>query len=142
MDELLKSYKAKYTKRHKQPSRGVLRKSFRKIYSKFRGEHPCRGAISIKLQSNFIEIALQYGCSPVNLLHIFTTLFYKNTSGWLLLKRGISVWSIPVWLGFDVHLIAVELQNCQNAIIAIQKNVILKRNESITISAGKTGCKK
>ena len=32
-----------------------------------------------KLQSNFIEIALRHGCSPVNLMHIFRTLFYKNS---------------------------------------------------------------
>ena len=32
------------------------------------------------------KITLQYGCSPVNLLHIFRTPFLKNTSGWLLLK--------------------------------------------------------
>ena len=37
----------------------------------------------IKLLCNFIEIALQHGCSPVNLLHIFRTLSPKNTSGWL-----------------------------------------------------------
>ena len=37
------------------------------------------------LQSNFIEIALRHGCSPVNLLHIFRTPFPKNTSGRLLL---------------------------------------------------------
>ena len=35
--------------------------------------------------SNFIEIAFRYGCSPVNLLHIFRTTFPRNTSGWLLL---------------------------------------------------------
>ena len=35
------------------------------ICSKFTGEHPCRSAISIKLQSNFIEITLQHGCFPV-----------------------------------------------------------------------------
>ena len=35
-------------------------------------------------QSNFIEITLRYGCSPVNLLHIFRTPFPKNTSKWLL----------------------------------------------------------
>ena len=29
--------------------------------------------ISIKLQSNFIEITLGHGFSPVNLLHIFRT---------------------------------------------------------------------
>ena len=38
--------------------------------------------------SNFIEITLWYGCSPVNLLHIFRTPFYKNTYGGLLLNSG------------------------------------------------------
>ena len=42
--------------------------------------------VSKKLQSNFIEIALRHGCSPVNLLHIFRTPFPKNTSAWLFLK--------------------------------------------------------
>ena len=51
------------------------RKSVLKICSKFTGKHPCRSAISIKLQSNFIEIALRHGCSPVNLLYIFRTPF-------------------------------------------------------------------
>ena len=41
------------------------------------------------LQSNFIEITLRHGCSPVNLLHIFRTLFPKNTSGWLLLNINV-----------------------------------------------------
>ena len=55
-----------------QPSRGVLKKGFLEICSKFTGEQPC-------------QIALRYGCSPVNLVHIFRTPFPKNTSGWLLL---------------------------------------------------------
>ena len=38
-----------------------------------------------KLQSNFIEIALRHGCTPVNLLHIFRAFFPRNTYGWLLL---------------------------------------------------------
>ena len=38
-----------------------------------------------KVECNFIEITLQHGCSPVNLLHIFRTPFTKNISGWLLL---------------------------------------------------------
>ena len=41
---------------------------------------------SIKLQSNFIEITLQHECSPANLLHIFRTSFFKNTSGRQLLQ--------------------------------------------------------
>ena len=34
----------------------------------------------VALLCNFIEITLQHGCSPVNLLDIFTTLFTKNAS--------------------------------------------------------------
>ena len=63
-----------------------LGKGVLKTCSKFTGEHPCRSVISIKLQSNFIEIALRHGCSPVNFLHIFRTPFPKNTSGGLLLE--------------------------------------------------------
>ena len=63
----------------------LLGKCVLKICSKFTGEHPRRSAISIKLQSNFIEITLRHGCSPVNLLNIFRTPFLKNTSRWLLL---------------------------------------------------------
>ena len=36
------------------------------------------------MQSNFIEITLRHGCSPVILLHISRTPFLKNTSGRLL----------------------------------------------------------
>ena len=46
---------------------------------------PIRNAISIKLCSNFTEIALRHRCSPVNFLYIFRTLFLKSTSAWLLL---------------------------------------------------------
>ena len=65
------------------PSEVLLGKGVLKICIKFTGERPCRSEISIKLQSNFIEIALRHGCSPVNLMHIFRTPFRKNTSGWL-----------------------------------------------------------
>ena len=61
--------------------KGVL-----KICSTFTVEHPCRSAISIKLQSNSIEITFRHGCSPVNLLHIFRILFLKNTSERVLLR--------------------------------------------------------
>ena len=70
------------------------RKDVLKICSRFTGEHPCRSAISIKLQSSFIEITPRHGCSPVNLLHIFRTLFLKNTSRWLLLKIFICAISL------------------------------------------------
>ena len=63
-----------------------LRKDVLKICSKFTGEHPCQSVISIKLQSNFIEIALWHGCSSVNLLRIFRAPFSRKTSEWLFLN--------------------------------------------------------
>ena len=41
-------------------------------------QHPCQNKISMKLLCNFIEIILQHGCYPVNLLHIFRTLFKRT----------------------------------------------------------------
>ena len=64
-----------------------LGKGVLKICSKFTRRHPCWSAISIKLQSNFIEIALLDECSPVNLLIIFRKPFPRHTSWWLLLNR-------------------------------------------------------
>ena len=66
-------------------SKTVLGKGLPKICSKFTEEYPCRSAISVKLQSNIIEIALRHGCSSLHLLHIFRTPFPKNTSGGLLM---------------------------------------------------------
>ena len=63
----------------RQPPRGVPVKSVLKICSKLTGEHPCKSAISIKLHCKFIKITLRHACSLVNLLHIFRTLFLKNT---------------------------------------------------------------
>ena len=60
------------------PSEVFLAKGVLKICSKFTGERLCRSAISIKLQSNFIEVALWHKCSPVNLLHIFRNLFLRT----------------------------------------------------------------
>ena len=54
-------------------------KGILKIFCKFT-EHPCQSAISIKLLCKFIEITLRHRWS-VNLLHIFTTPFRKNTFG-------------------------------------------------------------
>ena len=63
------------------PSKVFLGKGILEICSKCTGKHLCQSVISIKLQSNFIEIALQHGCSSVNLPYIFRTPFPKNTSG-------------------------------------------------------------
>ena len=52
-----------------------LEKGVLKICSKFTGE---------------------YGCSPVNLLHIFRTPFTNNSSGWLVLSHSFAVESTVV----------------------------------------------
>ena len=75
----------------------LLGKGFLKIFNKFTGARPYRSVISKTLQSNFIEITLRYGCSPVNLLYIFRAPFLRNTSGGLLL--------------YDVIFICYEIQS-------------------------------
>ena len=56
----------------------VLGQKVLKICSKFTGEHPCWTVNWIKMHCNFMEIALQCGCFPVNLLDIFRTLLTKT----------------------------------------------------------------
>ena len=82
-----------YLKIQKQPPGGVLRRGgcVLGVCSKFAGERSCRNAISIKLQGNFVEITLLYGCSAVDSLHSFRTLFHGNSSRWLLLKFMLPV---------------------------------------------------
>ena len=77
-----------------------------KICSKVTGENPCQSVISIKLQSNFIEIILRHECSPVNLLHIFRTSSPKNISGGLFLLFMCSS-------DFPVQNKAAEINNVQ-----------------------------
>ena len=62
-----------------------LGKGLLKICSKFTGEHPCRSAISINLESKSIQITLWHGCHLANLLQISRTPFPKNPSDGLLL---------------------------------------------------------
>ena len=86
-----------------------LQKDVLSIYSKFTGVHQCRNVISIKLWSNFIEITLLHVYSPVNLLHIFRTTFYKNTYGRLLLtfvRKHTSVqWYQPQKLSVVLQIV-------------------------------------
>ena len=58
---------------HKQPFRGVLWKTCSENMQQIYRRAPMQ-------KSNFTEIALRHGCSPVNLLYIFRTPFLKNTS--------------------------------------------------------------
>ena len=83
----------------------------------------------LKLQSNFIEIALWDGCSPVNFLYIFRPPFPENSCGWLLLKSHQSISSYlntPALICFFtlarwIHaILSAYLHNCQiNKVITL-----------------------
>ena len=77
------------------PTEMFLIKGVLKICSSFTGEHPCWSVISIKLLCNFCKITSRYGCSSVNLLHVFRKPFSKNTS------RGM-------FLFFYIFIISLE----------------------------------
>ena len=70
--------------------------------------------ILLKLQSNFIEITLRHGCSPVNLLHIFRTPFPRDTSGWLLLNLVESNFGkaskILIWISFLIQRMQIRFK--------------------------------
>ena len=75
----------------KKPPRSVLGKSCSENLQQIYRRSPMPKCDFNKAASNFIEITLWHGCSPVNLLHNFRTPFTKNTSGWLLLLFFIRV---------------------------------------------------
>ena len=67
-----------------------LGKGVLKICSIFTGEHPCRSFILMKLLCNFLEIKLRHLCSPVNLLHIFSTSFLRTPMEGCFLKKFVA----------------------------------------------------
>ena len=75
---------AKYCKWLLLDFKGTFSKSVLYRTLKIYRRTPMQKCISKNLQSNFIEITLRHGFSPVNLVPIFRTFFYKNTSEWLL----------------------------------------------------------
>ena len=97
----------------KQPYGGVLRKRCSEICSKFTGEHPCQSVVSVKLQSNFIEMSLWHGYSPVIWLHIFRTPFAKNTSGRLLLEINYKSQIFSSYPHTSTHSFHTSLQTGQ-----------------------------
>ena len=69
----------------KRSFRYVLRKSFSVNMQQIYSRTPVSKCTFNKVAKQIFEIAHWHGCSPVNLFHIFRTLFPKNTSGELLL---------------------------------------------------------
>ena len=78
-----------------QPSRGVLRKRCSKNIQQIYRRTPCRSAISIKLQSKFIEMAIWHECTICCIIseHLFlrTALGGGGGGGFLLVLKFINV---------------------------------------------------
>ena len=74
-------------KKQKQSSTAVPRNRCSENISTFTGGHSCQSVISIRLPSNFIEIAFRHECSRAKLQRIFRTSIHRNTSGRLPLKK-------------------------------------------------------
>ena len=73
-------------KYQKQPPRGVLKKRCSESMQQICSRTPMP---KCNLNKVARQKSLRHGCSPVNLLHIFRTPFFKNISGWLLLRYNI-----------------------------------------------------
>ena len=102
----------------KKLPRGVLKKRFSENMQQIYRRPPIP-----PMQSNFIEIALQPGCSPVNLLHIFRPPFPRKTS-WLLLlnvfiTKKLTQCKTPcplMYLMYSKYQIIKILSNCFQSI--------------------------
>ena len=114
-----KDFPLKRTFRSSCPAKVFLGKSVLKICSKFTGEHPCRSVISIKikLQSNFIEITRRYGCSAVNLLYIFRTLFWRT-------PRDGCFWTFSIYNNIKANQNFVPKSGQE---IVISKNLVITK---------------
>ena len=78
------------------PPEVLLGKGVLKICSKFTAEHPSWSAISIKLQSNFIEITLRHWCSPVNCCIFSEHLFLRTRLGGCFWSSAKGLLKIPL----------------------------------------------
>ena len=113
-----------------------LVKDVLKICSKFTGVHPRRSVISIKLLCNFIEITLQHGCSPVNLLHIFKIptggcIFSKYLLATAFDQKDVSdflvIWLFNVFGTDFIHCSGVSVVHFQHILTLLGKIRVSQR---------------
>ena len=93
-----------------------LAKGILKIWSKFTGEHPSQSVISIKLLCNFIEIALQLGCSLVNLLHIFRTTLEKHVQTTLFSEKHVQTAASEITYIMEFSHLLKKQNSCQQKV--------------------------
>ena len=85
--------KKKWTLCKHSSEAALYRCSYKKVFWKYaaylQGEYPCRSVISIKLQSNFIQITIRHGRSLVNMLQFLDHRFLRREGCFWQLK-GLS----------------------------------------------------
>ena len=90
------------------------------------------------MQSNFIEITLRHGCSPVNLLYIFRTPLPKNPSARLLLELGLHIACL-----FQLPCLIQEWERIRNANVPSKHLLVwnvVKVNNKDTKNRSQWGC--
>ena len=103
---------------------------------------PCRSVISIKLFCNFIEITLQHGSSPVNLLHIFRTPFPKNISGGLLLKTQWNYRTLSQAISYMNIFLASKLTSAKKIKFSVWVGLVrVHSNTSSFVQSLKRSCR-
>ena len=90
--------------RSSPPSRGVLKKRCLENMQQIYRRTPMPKCDFNKVAKQLYWIELRHGCSPVHLLHIFRTVFPKNTSEGLLLFLLKSFISLT-WFFFSMNIL-------------------------------------
>ena len=90
--------------RSSPPSRGVLKKRCLENMQQIYRRTPMPKCDFNKVTKQLYWIELRHGCSPVHLLHIFRTVFPKNTSEGLLLCLLKSFISLT-WFFFSMNIL-------------------------------------
>ena len=106
-------------KLQKQPFRGVPRKGCSENMQQIYMRTPMPKCDFSKVAKKLIEIELRHGCFPVNLLHIFGTLFPKDTFGGMLLKLKT--------LNLGVILRKFDFDDFESCVILIERVLMKKK---------------
>ena len=101
-----------------------LEKGVLKICSKYTGEYPCRSVISIKLQSNFIEITL-----PVWVFSCKFAVCFQNTFSqehlWVAASVDTSIYQLKTLVCLKIELFSMKENFIQNHVFCVEAKCFL-----------------
>ena len=115
-------------------SDGFLVKGVPIMCSKFVEEHSSRSVISIKLQSNFMEITLRHGCSPVNCCIFSKHVFLRTPLGgcFCILSNGSRVCKSDEGLLSAFKVFILHVGHCRSSsFFPLKKHASRQFNQSL-----------